>query len=110
MLFDTLCVSVKFTRGSLAIGLVENATIEEFEESINVWVSLYYRAGVSFPGFLDFMEYNFLIRRLEIDEFGPVGKRATGINEASFAALNRGRQLYSAGLPSRWALAHIWEF
>jgi len=24
-----------------------------------------------------------------------------------FAALNRGRQLYSAGRPSRWALAHI---
>ena len=33
----------------------------------------YYRAGVSFPGFLDFMEYNFLIGRLEIGEFGPVG-------------------------------------
>jgi len=25
----------------------------------------------------------------------------------NFAALNRGRQLYSAGQPSRWALAHI---
>jgi len=25
----------------------------------------------------------------------------------NFAALNRGRRLYSAGRPSRWALAHI---
>ena len=27
--------------------------------------------------------------------------------QPNFAALNRGRQLYSAGRPSRWALAHI---
>jgi len=41
------------------------------------------QGGVSFPSFLDFMEYNFLIDRLEIGEFGPVGKRARAINEAS---------------------------
>jgi len=28
----------------------------------------------------------------------------------NFAALNRGRNLYSAGRPSRWALAHILVF
>jgi len=28
-------------------------------------------------------------------------------NQPNFAALNRGRHLYSAGRPSRWALAHI---
>jgi len=27
--------------------------------------------------------------------------------QPKFAALNRGRQLHSAGRPSRWALAHI---
>jgi len=27
--------------------------------------------------------------------------------QSNFAALNRGRHLYSAGRPSRWALAHI---
>jgi len=27
--------------------------------------------------------------------------------QPNFAALNRGRHLYSAGWPSRWALAHI---
>jgi len=27
--------------------------------------------------------------------------------QPNFAALNRGRHLYSAGRPSRWALAHI---
>jgi len=27
--------------------------------------------------------------------------------QPNFAALNRGRRLYSAGRPSRWALAHI---
>jgi len=30
--------------------------------------------GVSFPSFLDIMEYNSLIGRLEIGEFGPIGK------------------------------------
>ena len=28
-------------------------------------------------------------------------------SQPNFAALNRGRHLYSAGRPSRWALAHI---
>jgi len=27
--------------------------------------------------------------------------------QPTFAALNRGRHLYSAGRPSRWALAHV---
>jgi len=30
--------------------------------------------------------------------------------QPNFAALNRGRHLYSAGRPSRWALAHIVVF
>ena len=30
-----------------------------------------------------------------------------GGRQPNFAALNRGRHLYSAGRPSRWALAHI---
>ena len=30
--------------------------------------------------------------------------------QPNFAALNRGRHLYSAGRPSRWALAHILVF
>jgi len=30
--------------------------------------------------------------------------------QPNFAALNRGRHLYSAGRPSRWALAHISSF
>jgi len=33
------------------------------------------------------------------------GTRIVGINQ--FAALSRGRHLYSVGRPSRWALAHI---
>jgi len=31
-------------------------------------------------------------------------------HEPNFTALNRGRHLYSAGRPSRWALAHIFSF
>jgi len=30
--------------------------------------------------------------------------------QSNFAALNTGRHLYSAGRPSRWALAHISSF
>jgi len=31
-------------------------------------------------------------------------------HQPNFAVLNRGRHLYSAGRPSRWALAHISSF
>jgi len=33
------------------------------------------------------------------------GSQVVGVSQT--AALNRGRHLYSAGRPSRWALAHI---
>ena len=36
------------------------------------------------------------------------GSLVVGVSET--AALNRGRHLYSAGRPSRWALAHISSF
>ena len=36
------------------------------------------------------------------------GTLAEGVSQT--AALNRGRHLYSAGRPSRWALAHISSF
>jgi len=32
---------------------------------------------------------------------------SSGVRQPNFAALNRERDLYSAGRPSRWALAHI---
>ena len=32
---------------------------------------------------------------------------ATSGRQPNFAALNRGRHLYSAGRPSHWALTHI---
>jgi len=32
---------------------------------------------------------------------------ARHLRQPNFAALNRGRHLYSVGRPSRWALAHI---
>ena len=41
----------------------------------------------------------------------PIGSvtawQSSSGRQPNFAALNRGRQLYSAGRPSRWALAHI---
>jgi len=43
-----------------------------------------------------------------VSRLGSVTERhsASG-RQPNFAALNRGRHLYSAGRPSRWALAHI---
>jgi len=35
------------------------------------------------------------------------GTLVVGVNQNLLAALNRGRNLYSAGRPLRWALAHI---
>jgi len=37
-------------------------------------------------------------------------RHSSGGRQPNFAALNRGRHLYSAGRPSRWALAHILVF
>jgi len=35
------------------------------------------------------------------------GTLVVGVSQTFFVTLNRGRHLYSAGRPSRWALAHI---
>jgi len=46
-----------------------------------------------------------------VSRLGSVTARHSSIGrQPNFAALKRGRQLYSAGLPSRWALAHILVF
>jgi len=43
-----------------------------------------------------------------VSHLGSVTARHSSIGrQPNFAALNRGRQLYSAVRPSRWALAHI---
>jgi len=43
-----------------------------------------------------------------ISRLGSVTARhSSSGRQTNFAALNRGRHLYSAGRPSRWALAHI---
>jgi len=40
--------------------------------------------------------------------FGSVTARhSSSGRQPNFVALNKGRHLYSAGRPSRWALAHI---
>ena len=43
-----------------------------------------------------------------VSRLGSVTARQSSIGrQPNFAALNRGRHLYSAGRPPRWALAHI---
>jgi len=42
-----------------------------------------------------------------VSRLGSVTARGTLLVSVSLAALNRGRHLYAAGWPSRWALAHI---
>jgi len=43
-----------------------------------------------------------------VSRLGSVTARhSSSGRQPNFAALNRGRHLYSAGRPSRWALAHI---
>jgi len=43
-----------------------------------------------------------------VSPLGSVNARhSSSGRQPNFAALNRGRHLYSAGRPSRWALAHI---
>ena len=46
-----------------------------------------------------------------VSRFGSVTARhSSSVRQPNFAALNRGRHLYSAGRPSRWALAHICSY
>jgi len=46
-----------------------------------------------------------------VSHLGSVTARQSSSERGpNFAALNRGRRLYSAGRPSRWALAHISSF
>jgi len=46
-----------------------------------------------------------------VSRLGSVTARySSSGRQSNFAALNRGRHLYSAGRPSRWALAHILVF
>ena len=45
-----------------------------------------------------------------VSRLGSVTARhSSSGRQPNFAALNRGRYLYSAGRPSRWALAHIYS-
>ena len=54
------------------------------------------------PGF----GYPIIFQR--VSRLGSVtARQSSSGHQPNFAALNRGRQLYSAGQPSRWALAHI---
>jgi len=39
--------------------------------------------------------------------FNVTARHSSSGRQPNFAALNRGRHLYSAGRPSRWALAHV---
>jgi len=41
------------------------------------------------------------------NELSPSLIHSSSGRQPNFPALNRGRHLYSAGRPSRWALAHI---
>ena len=44
----------------------------------------------------------------EVSRLGSVtARQSSSERQQNFAALNRGRHLYSAGRPSRWTLAHI---
>jgi len=66
------------------------------------WVLAPYRNGV-LPG------ATFTSRpSLALSSFGSVTARQySSGRQPNFATLNRGRHLYSAGRPSRWALAHV---
>jgi len=51
------------------------------------------------------------VTRVNFKGFSRLGsvtaRHSSSGRQPNFAALNRGRHLYSAGRPSRWALAHI---
>jgi len=52
--------------------------------------------------------FEYLCKFQRVSRLGSVTARhSSSGRQLNFAALNRGRHLYSAGRPSRWALAHI---
>jgi len=68
---------------------------------------IHFRGFLSRNGILPGATFTFR-PRLALSYFGSVTARhSSSGRQPNFAVLNRGRHLYSAGRPSRWALAHI---
>jgi len=105
----------KFQRVSCC-GFVAAATSLNGSQPNFAWCLAISSAGTLYIHFLAFLPRNgilpgatFTLRpSLALSYFGSVTARhSSSGREPNFAALNRGRHLYSAGRPSRWALAHI---
>jgi len=71
-------------------------------------MSLQYGELQPISGWDHFVSLGYPIKFQRLSRLGIVTARHSGTGrQPNFAALNRGRHLYSAGWPSRWALAHI---
>jgi len=63
---------------------------------------------VNFGGWDPLPSLWYLCKFRRVSRLGSVTARhSSSGRQPNFAALNRGRHLYSAGRPSRWVLAHI---
>jgi len=99
--------------------LSPSLTVKEFWKLVKIWQS--YRCEFGGPPFLEHsvgsccsvMEFCQVQNSLCVLQVvrSPIGsvtaRQSSSGHEPNFAALSTGRHLYSAGRPSRWALAHI---
>jgi len=107
----------KFQRVS-RFGFVTAAKLNESQPNFARCLAVSW-AGTLYTHFRGFLPRNgiltgatFTLRpSLALSYFGSVTARhSSSGRQPNFAALNRGCYLYSAGRPSRWALAHILVF
>ena len=113
--FTSLGHPSKFQRVS-SIGFVTAATLLTWGQSNFAWclavswagtVCIYFRGFLIRSGILLGAMFT-LSPKLALSYFDSVtAQHSSSGRQQNFAALSRGCHLYSAGRPSRWALAHI---
>jgi len=103
--------------GSVTVATSLNGSQPSFGRCLAVsWAGTLYTIYIHFRGLLPrygiLFGAKFTLRSsLALSYFGSVtARRSISGRQPNFAALSRGRHLYSAGRPSRWALANILVF
>jgi len=100
----------------LVLLLQQHRSTEANQTLYDVWPSPGLRAGTVYIHFRGLLPHNGILPgakfnlhpRLALSYIVSVTARhSSNGRQPNFADLSRGRHLYSAGLPSRWALAHI---
>jgi len=112
VVWDTPAIQRVSRLGSVTAATSLNGSQPNFARCLAVsWAGalhVHFRGFLSRYGILLGAQFTLHPPSLALSYFGSVTARhLSSEREPNFAALSTGRHLYSAGRPSRWALAHI---